>query len=852
MAGDRTIFDEPHHQSLEFIAAQALADGNIAEAFRLADRRCRIFPVPEPHCYILRAEASYQLGFKTAAIADLAKALEIAPDNVAANRRMLAWAEGALRTRAARSIIAHERNFDLLREAVRALHESGQRNFAGVTVLEDALDGWAVWADKAPLEILITNGTDNFSELFEPDAFHPLGEYGNATSFCVRRSKSTKPQSIFLSAAGTAIRSLRTAGNDTGARLPLCRPRAANAHDAPVTVIVPVYADFASTRTCLESLLDELKTSRHRAILIDDATPDVQIAEYLAALGAKPRVQVLTNARNLGFVGSVNRALDAVKQGDVILLNADTVVTRGFINRLAIVARSSPDIGTITPLSNNGEFTSFPIPNAFNPMPSREEITQIDRIAAKLNADKIIELPTGIGFCLYVTRACLDAVGSLSEDFAQGYLEDADFCLRARGLGFRSVCATSVYVGHAGSKSFGQRKRSLVVSNLAVLERRFPKYRSECGAFMAADPLQPARETIERIAGTTARRPKLLVTGAGIVGVVARERARTLASEDQAVLILEVQRHPNKVTVKIINPAGSMPQSVRFALSSSSAQESLYAFIRSLKPSGIELLDPSNIPLSLVELLLKLNVPYDIFIADGGLLDRNSEQVRAGAVRLSGSEKIDDLPGASSQTGTMIKARNRPDRWQELARGAQRILAPTVEARAFALNILPQRKIECTVHSAPKLTHAMPKSRKAALHLGFAPVRFGAHEQWLMCETARTFTGLRPDLSITVIGSTLDDIGLMRSSNVFVTGTIAAEEFEQVADALGVTNLFLTMTQPLFGHPISSVVLSSHLPIAYFDWSEGRNKPRKKDLPIPSRSSLDDLIGALTRWMAKP
>jgi len=94
MADDRTIFDEPHHQSLELLAAQALAAGNIAAAFRLADRRCRILPTPEPHCYLLRGDASYNLGAKTAAIADVTKALEIAPDNVAANRRMLAWAGG--------------------------------------------------------------------------------------------------------------------------------------------------------------------------------------------------------------------------------------------------------------------------------------------------------------------------------------------------------------------------------------------------------------------------------------------------------------------------------------------------------------------------------------------------------------------------------------------------------------------------------------------------------------------------------------------------------------------------------------------------------------------------------------
>ena len=272
----------------------------------------------------------------------------------------------------------------------------------------------------------------------------------------------------------------------------------ANADDRRVTVIVPIYSDYEATRFCLESLIRELNSTGHRAILVNDASPDPQIAKYLAELDSEPHVEVLTNTHNLGFVGSINRALNRASQGDVIILNSDTVVPPGFINRLATAARSSPDIGTVTPLSNNGEFTSFPIPNVANPLGSREEVERIDRIAAKFNTGIIIDIPTGIGFCLYITRACLDAFGPLSDDYSPGYLEDADFCLRAHEGGFRNICAPSVYVGHAGSKSFGLEKRALVVRNLALLEQRFPQHRMECARFMAADPLRPAREAIER------------------------------------------------------------------------------------------------------------------------------------------------------------------------------------------------------------------------------------------------------------------------------------------------------------------------------------------------------------------
>ena len=77
---------------------------------------------------------------------------------------------------------------------------------------------------------------------------------------------------------------------------------------------------------------------------------------------------------NLGFAQSVNLALGRRRGGDVLLLNADTLLPRGAIDRLAAAAYSQADVGTVTPLSNNGEFTSFPLPNVANPLGVLDEI----------------------------------------------------------------------------------------------------------------------------------------------------------------------------------------------------------------------------------------------------------------------------------------------------------------------------------------------------------------------------------------------------------------------------------------------------------------------------------------------
>jgi GT2 family glycosyltransferase len=848
MAVKRSIFDKPHHQSLELLATQALADGNIPKAFKFADRRCRILPLPEPHSYVLRSEALFRMGAPDIAISDLAKALEIAPDDLAANRRMLAWARGRQQKQAARALIGHERNFDVLRKAIQILMADGQRNFANITVTEEAIEGWAVWQEKSPLGISISNGTDPESKTCAPDPRHPLSDCGNAASFRILRLKSPPPQVVALSISGNAFHSIRTSGSEAVAKPQIRQKRPANSDDHRVTVIVPIYCNFETTRVCLESLIRELNSSGHRAILVNDASPDPQITKYLVELASDPHVEVLSNTHNLGFVGSINRAFNRVSQDDIILLNSDTVVPPGFIDRLATAAQSSSDIGTVTPLSNNGEFTSFPIPNVANPLGSREEIERIDRTTAKFNAGIIIDIPTGIGFCLYITRACLDAIGPLSDEYSPGYLEDADFCLRAHESGFRNVCAPSVYVGHAGSQSFGSEKRALVVRNLALLEQRFPQHRMECARFMAADWLRLAREAIERSAAAIACHPRLLVSGANVIAAVARRRARELASDAEPAMILEIRSEDAQPIVSIKNANGGMPQSLEFNLAISNECESLTKFFKCIEPSAIEFLDPVGTPFQLVDMLLGLKFPYDMFIADAGLASAKNGRIFASEVLFLKRYEIEKP--SETLLNAEIGSENWTARWRAIAERAQRILAPSTHAEAFATSVLPGLTID-NIDSGRERRHSAisPKRHATGCHLGFVPVRSCAYEQQLISETAREFGLIRPDISMTVIGTIPNEMELMRNSNVFVTGPVDPDEIEQLAATLGVKYLFMSISRPLFAHPILSAVFSSDVPTAYFDWSMGRSKPKKKDLAIDPRLSFEAIVSALNDWM---
>jgi len=535
----------------------------------------------------------------------------------------------------------------------------------------------------------------------------------------------------------------------------------------------------------------------------------------------------------VGFVGAVNRGLQEVPSGGVVLLTADTIVPAAFIERLSSAAWSSPDIGTVTPLSNNGEFTSFPIPNRPNVAGNSRDVGNIDDIAARVNAGGIVDIPNGIGFCLYITRSCLDTVGLLSESYYRGYLEDVDFCLRARLHGFRNVCATSVYVGHAGSRSFGKQKRSLVVRNLKVIEQRFPAYRAECADFILADPLKAARQAIETCLMASRPRGLLLVTCSGAIARVARERARQLLDGTSVVLMLEIQYGPGRIIAKIRDASDAVPQSLEFVLPAPADAAELLKFLQQLQLARIEFLDLARIPPAVVDALLKLSVPYDIFLAHTGLgLWQTSFQTRnvGKRVRVRPSQAASELLF-----------------WRNIVAKADRVLVPDAHAEAVASS-LSLHGITRVAPTASKPRRLSKRSNGTAARLGLVPVRECAQEYQFMRDIIAGLTRVRPDLDMVVTGSTDDDSDLMRAG-AFVTGPVDPTELDLLFCRFRFDRIMLCMTQPLFGHPVLSAAMAGTLPVAYFDWSHGHCPARDGDLPLDPLLPAAVVVERLLPWL---
>jgi len=266
-----------------------------------------------------------------------------------------------------------------------------------------------------------------------------------------------------------------------------------------IDIIVPVYRGLAATRCCLESVLSQPQQSPYALVIVDDASPEPELVAYLDQLAARQSITLLRQERNAGFVAAINRGLALHPDRDAVLLNSDTEVNGNWLDRLARCAHADPRTGTVTPFSNNATICSYPRFCEENPLPAGLTLAEIDDLFQRANKSRWLEIPTGVGFCLYVRRDCLAEIGGFDESrFGLGYGEENDFCMRAAKAGWRHQLCADTFVYHVGSVSFSEKAEALRTRAQATLLALHPDYPARIQAFIAEDPARELRRAVDR------------------------------------------------------------------------------------------------------------------------------------------------------------------------------------------------------------------------------------------------------------------------------------------------------------------------------------------------------------------
>lgn len=275
-----------------------------------------------------------------------------------------------------------------------------------------------------------------------------------------------------------------------------------NSQSASIDVIIPVFNAYDDLLRCLYSVM--LHHDCERVILIDDRSTDPRIGALFSDLEPfhSSWFVLIRQKKNRGFAATVNLGMN-FSRNDVILLNSDTIVTRDWVKKMKEVAGSLKNCATLTPLSNNGAISSVPVLMVNNQLMSGTSIAGYADMVESISLQEYPVVPTGIGFCLYITRASLDLTGNFDEvNYGKGYGEETDFCLRATIQGMTHHICDSTYIYHRGMASFTDMAKLKLEDAIATLNAQYPLYKDEISSFLTRNPLEKIQKNIAIRSGT--------------------------------------------------------------------------------------------------------------------------------------------------------------------------------------------------------------------------------------------------------------------------------------------------------------------------------------------------------------
>ena len=242
------------------------------------------------------------------------------------------------------------------------------------------------------------------------------------------------------------------------------------AHHSTVDIIICIYNALDDVKKCIDSVL-QCTSEPYHIILVDDNSmePTRSYLEKLVAGNKENRFTLIQNDAphaNHGYTYASNIGLHASSADYCILLNSDTIVTPGWLDRMIACAESDSKIGVVGPLSNTASWQSIPEINgedgdwAHNQLPKGYDVARMGQEIALHSGNIYPEVRLLNGFCLLLSRKTIQQVGYMDEEnFGRGFGEEDDYNSRCYKGGIRLAVADDTFVFHAQSKSYSNERR---------------------------------------------------------------------------------------------------------------------------------------------------------------------------------------------------------------------------------------------------------------------------------------------------------------------------------------------------------------------------------------------------------
>ena len=236
---------------------------------------------------------------------------------------------------------------------------------------------------------------------------------------------------------------------------------------------------------CLESVYANPPSCDFEVIVVDNASTDGSCETIERRF---PQVRLIRNKRNLGFSLGNNRGFEIARGKHIMLLNSDTLVLQGSLDKLLDALEVDPTVGVVAPQliypDGSLQMSYGPMPSLFVSFCSFFEVrrwvpqTFLARLGQSANghlgknagsyvkwfsgqAPRTAKLEKHIlvtGACMLIRDKCFRQVGTLDPAFFM-YVDDADYCKRVYDSGWAIQYLAEATIVHIKGGTVGQRYR---------------------------------------------------------------------------------------------------------------------------------------------------------------------------------------------------------------------------------------------------------------------------------------------------------------------------------------------------------------------------------------------------------
>jgi GT2 family glycosyltransferase len=629
-----------------------------------------------------------------------------------------------------------------------------------------------------------------------------------------------------------------------------------------IDIIIPIYNGFDYIRPLFESIFKNTKIP-YRLIVINDASPDGRVASVskeLKADSSDEEFLFIENKENLGFVKTINKAVSFV-ENNFVILNTDTEVPEGWLERLMRPIYDSKKIASTTPFTNSGTIFSFPNFLEDNLIFENLIVDEIDKYFRKIKVEKNIVVPTGMGFCMGFNKSVVDEIGMFDEEtFIKGYGEENDWSQRAQKAGYENIIVPNLFVYHKHGGSFsGNEKDQLIRENILKLNKKHPGYDLQVQNFIKKDSLRKIREFLILLITADSSKSTLIVDHelGGGANIYRKKVIEDKVKNGESVFLLSYSTRDKNYYLKYFY------KNYKISYKTSDL-ESVFNFVESfpMKEMIINQLVSFENPLNILTRIKKIKIKnkskvifllHDYFCVCPSYNLLNDKQKYCYVPKMERCRKC--LNKNKGEFTRYVKTRNI-DKWRKewliFLESSDEIVCFSNASMEILFKVFPsiRKKTKLVPHKVDYIKkESFVQNKIGTLNIGILGGISFAKGSNIVSDMVKIIEMNDDNIKVVIIGPFP---GKIKSKKLVVTGKYKHDEIERLAKNNQIDVFLIPSIWPETFSYTSEEIMKMGYPLAVFDIGAPAERVEKYDKGIIiSEISADAVLAAIKRRFGK-